>query len=537
MDEMKKKGPPMPPKPQPLNADQAGPMPVIDEKDILDEVTADIVIIGLGHGGMQCALAAAEGGASVAVIEKKPEQGFRWTGEQIGTLNSQFFIDKGYGPYDLDEVIQEFMRDGGYYVNQDMINAYVKNSGEMLDHMISLVPEGNTVMDDDQYTIQLAYGDAPYPRVYGGVKSWPGTLIFRGTLVTEPYVEGMIGSKYFVNELSRLTDFELVARDRALELGAKIFYEQSGVVLTKDGERVSGVIAKDRDGGYHKYTANRAVVLCTGDGVNGGMNLGLWAGGCIEEVPVKAAGPQELAKSFGQAAFLHLNADGKRFVNESIPYAIGYACYRQPCGTVCSVFDSKWTEQIKYVGTHHGAPDWGVPLYIEQAKEDMAYAPNSKKQPVGIRSLSSSEREQWPVYAANSLEELADLLGYEGEARKNWFDSIARYNELCYKGYDDDYGKDPCTLIPIDEPPFYAGKATNSRGPGFGGLNLGFMVTSDMQIRTESGAPIPGLYAAGNCIGGRHALYYPTPVAGNHIGTAMTLGRVLGKKLTGQPVK
>ena len=48
--------------------------------------------------------------------------------------------------------------------------------------------------------------------------------------------------------------------------------------------------------------------------------------------------------------------------------------------------------------------------------------------------------------------------------------------------------------------------------------------------------PIPGLYAAGNTLGGRYGLQYTTPFAGNSIGMAMTHGRVAGKLITGQEV-
>jgi len=67
----------------------AKPLPDFPVPDHVDEeMTADVVIIGGGHGGTQCALAAAEGGASVIVIERKPEDRFTYVGEQVGVFNS-----------------------------------------------------------------------------------------------------------------------------------------------------------------------------------------------------------------------------------------------------------------------------------------------------------------------------------------------------------------------------------------------------------------------------------------------------------------
>lgn len=271
--------------------------------------------------------------------------------------------------------------------------------------------------------------------------------------------------------------------------------------------------------------------------MNGGQKLGLWAGGVIENTPSYSPAPHDGMRNYGMSSFLLLNEYGERFVDESIPYALSYAMYRQPRGKISSVTDAKWLEQIKINGVHHGNPDFGVrdeegnSLYIDQCIEDMKAAPLSETQPYGVRSASTSEREQWPVYAANSLSELADLIGYEGQAKENWLRSIERYNQMCYQGHDDDYGKERRALIPIDEAPFYAGLNINRRMGVTSEPDKGFMCDGHLQIQNEDGAPIPGLYAAGICVGGRHAIYYPTPVAGNYIGMAMTHGRVLGKYL------
>ena len=52
------------------------------------------------------------------------------------------------------------------------------------------------------------------------------------------------------------------------------------------------------------------------------------------------------------------------------------------------------------------------------------------------------------IYRADTLDELADLLGYKGAAKQNFLDSIAHYNELCYAGVDSDYGKDAPYMVP-----------------------------------------------------------------------------------------
>ena len=64
----------------------------------------------------------------------------------------------------------------------------------------------------------------------------------------------------------------------------------------------------------------------------------------------------------------------------------------------------------------------------------------------------------------------------------------------------------------------------------------GLETNGDLQVVNQNYEPIPGLYAAGNTLGGRYGLQYTTPFAGNSIGMAMTHGRVAGKLITGQEV-
>ena len=64
----------------------------------------------------------------------------------------------------------------------------------------------------------------------------------------------------------------------------------------------------------------------------------------------------------------------------------------------------------------------------------------------------------------------------------------------------------------------------------------GLETNNNLQVLNVSGEVIPGLYAAGNCLGERYGNSYATPFAGNSIGMAMTHGRVAGKIITGQEV-
>jgi hypothetical protein len=141
------------------------------------------------------------------------------------------------------------------------------------------------------------------------------------------------------------------------------------------------------------------------------------------------------------------------------------------------------------------------------------------------------------VFAANTLDELADYLGYSGDAKQAFLASIAHYNELCNSADGDtDYGKDKEFMIPIDTPPFIGGTAGGGFGPSVPHSSMPMMVTMSGLITDKSQnvlntdwEPIKGLYACGNCLGGRYGMGYNTPFAGNSVGMAITHGYTASK--------
>ena len=153
------------------------------------------------------------------------------------------------------------------------------------------------------------------------------------------------------------------------------------------------------------------------------------------------------------------------------------------------------------------------------------------------RKMTIAERDHEKVWASNTLEGLLGMLGYEGDALQSALDAIARYNELCHAAVDSDYGKDAELMIPIEVPPFYASKTQNNKWLKVGLGTMGGLEADDsMNVLDANGDPIPGLYAVGRCLGGLFGFSNPNPFAGKNVGSAITLGRVLGKELTGQEI-
>ena len=131
------------------------------------------------------------------------------------------------------------------------------------------------------------------------------------------------------------------------------------------------------------------------------------------------------------------------------------------------------------------------------------------------------------LVGSDTLEGLADKLGYSGKDKENFLASVARYNELCYAKRDEDFGKEASLLFPIDTAPYYGYCSEKSLG-AFMCTTGGLLTDENQNVLDSDYEPIPGLFASGNTCGGRFGPQYSTPVSGISIGIAQTLGREAG---------
>ena len=577
--------------------DWLGEAPVIDDADIVDEKTFDVVVLGGGHAGLMAACGAVDEGATVAVVEMQPWSSYvdldgsgtnmaGWYGEDIGHVNSQFLIERGFGPFNTGEITAEFCKRAGGRVNPDIIRAFVQNSGAMVDRYKEIydsyeaerkandsavfmkgtavvipdvdVPDEGTFDMSNMFeyplcNTQSAWSGAnvSYPIECGGYKTWPCNIQFYGYQGNNiEYVH-----KYIVQHTQ--------------ENGAEWFFEHTGVVLEQsDSGDVTGLIAEGPDG-YVRFNASKGVVLAAGDFIgdpamcwallNEGMEwaersgmprdewvqtgfrtgiahkMGCWAGGMIEPTPRGWMGLGGGADGpWGVAPLLMLNVNGKRFMNEGSIAQYQPTCMRQPAGLACWVTDANWKNIIGKSPLDHGGPNFGMDDYMTRLEADMAAVEVGNPEGSQVIQAKLAERKmmQGTVFAANTLEELAELLGYTGDAAATFVESVEHYNELCNSADGDtDYGKDKAFMQAIDTPPFYGGTSELSHETKPSMVTMSGLVTDETQnvLRKDDWTPIKGLYAAGNCLGGRYGFGYSTPFAGNSVGMAMTHGWLAGR--------
>ena len=131
------------------------------------------------------------------------------------------------------------------------------------------------------------------------------------------------------------------------------------------------------------------------------------------------------------------------------------------------------------------------------------------------------------TFKADTLEELAEKL--EINDVDAFVETVNRYNELCEKGQDEDFGKPAEFLHPIKGPKFVALRMHPCVTVTFGGLETDVSA----RVMKPDGSVIPHLYAAGEVAGtGMYGTQYPT--CGTSIGSALFYGRIAGRAVTDQ---
>lgn len=117
--------------------DWLGAAPEIDQAAVADTVEADVVVIGGGNSGVCAALAAAEAGASVAVVEVQAEADYTFLGHDIGHLNSNWSHEHGGDVIDEIEFVQDWTRRNMNRTNPLLVRQFAAESGKALDWILS----------------------------------------------------------------------------------------------------------------------------------------------------------------------------------------------------------------------------------------------------------------------------------------------------------------------------------------------------------------------------------------------------------------
>lgn len=546
--------------------DFLSPQEPIAEDTYVEELSADVVIVGMGSAGIHAARSAMEEGKSVIIIEK----GETWhvRSHQVGCVNSS--LQKEYGVALSDEEKRDLMAaievQNCGRAEMGMWKHYVEHSGEDVDWFLSAVPNYIVLPPEEFQTPTVEYVSAvdgktkvrhitqykgiaeeedeeefvPYITLFNQPSNpqynYKDELypMFRTAMLFEP---GQ--ARYATYVVDMLNESEQV----------EIRYKTWGRQLLTDGEgRVIGVAAQDIDGNYIKLNATCGVILTTGDyssnirmrdyflkeameydtwmwsdtDANGekcnqgeGLTMAVNVGAKVQTSP-HACMSHSRGGILGCDPFLLVNKNGERFMNEDVPGHIwSPKIVQQPGKTIYQIFDSNWDKELENFAVGHSC-------YWKCVDEDEQIPWGLWMDSIGY--IKRSTVEEGVTYKADTIEELAEMMGVPVDA---FVATIDRYNELAHAGADDDFGKRSDRMFPIEEGPFYCSEITSPISFAI----LGGLIC-DAQARVLNGEtrqPIPGLYAAGNAMGNRFGCDYPCVAMGVSHGFAICYGRLAGK--------
>ncbi|WP_302395693.1 FAD-dependent oxidoreductase [Eggerthella sinensis] len=511
--------------------------------DVKEEKDCDVLVIGLGISGLAALKAAAEAGARVIGIDKQAELCVIADAGDFGIVNSSIQKEIGIEWAPKSTIVNQLMKDMCYRPNPDFLGYWYDHSGEDFDWYI----EGS-----DFEILPTTWANKQTDKTnYIRPKCFPPLEGYDYASEYYPYFHGTITTNPNANWASK------AAYDSALAAGAEtMFATWADQLIVNEAGAVVGAYVRDADDVFTKINA-KAVCLCTGDiggsqemrdyyvpwanefaciyydndakgvvaNTGDGQRMGMWAGAHMELGPL-APMTHHMGGAMGINSYLQLNMEGKRFMNEDIPgQNIADQMSRQPQKQSWQIFDSKWPEQIAAMPDGHGYANHY--LTDEEAAELTTVAESGwSLKLLGIATPSSID--EGADVKADTIEELAKGMGLPADVVKS---EIERYNELCHQGIDEDYGKVPTRLFPVENPPYYA---IHFDEAGMLVVMGGLECNSKLQPLDDDGNPIEGLFVAGNCMGGRFLVEYPVTVAGISLATALSFGRMAGINASGK---
>ena len=479
----------------------------------------DTIIAGAGNAALTGAIAAREQGARVLVLEKAPEY-FRggntyFTGGIIRCAYEGIEDIKALVPDMSAE--EEASVDVGRYTQDDFYDDLMRVTGGLSDPELAqlLVSQSHPTL------VWLREKGVRFVLSFGRQAFKVGdTYRFWGGLVVESVGAG-----------KGLSDQQFQVAEG---MGVEIRYQTRAIKLLQDSKgRVSGVRVQSPEG-FEEIHASSVVLACggfeanaemrtrylgpgwelakvrgipynTGDGIRIALDIGAQPHGhwssChavawdLNAPPYGDRTVTELYQKHSYPFGIIVNIDGKRFVDEGADFrnytyvTYGREILRQPQGVAFQIFDEKTKHLLR--------DEYRIP--------------------------------QVTMATAETIGELADRLDIDREglvrtvAEFNAAVMDAEYNPTVLDGKRTDGIEPPKSnwALPIDTPPYLGYAVTCGITFTFGGLKI----NARGQVLDCESVPIPGLYAAGELVGG---LFYHNYPGGSGLMAGAVLGRVAG---------
>lgn len=445
------------------------------DTDSMEKLTADVAVIGGGGAGISAAIAAAEAGKEVILLEKIGYLGGTTilSGGIIPAVGTDEQIEYGVTDDTVAANARDILRPSNYSVRQDLVYTVAEKGKEMVEWLRDMGVKW-TLMDS------LFYGQSEH-RMHlaeGGGNGMTTTMIEHlesldnVTIMLDTTVEGLL-----VEDGTVIGCYGKDKDDKAFALTA------TNTVMATTGFGNNEEMLK-------KYCPEIVPAIrivspgATGEGIRWGeqlgaklANMGAYQGYAFHTVDNNKSGEQGVLNNGG----IFVNEQGKRFCNE-------YGGYSELTPHILAQ-----SNNICYV------------VFNDIQKE------------------KSSSFEAWEeadiVFKGETVKELAEAIGVDADALEK---TIETYKEGIKAG-EDVFNR--CKLPENFDGPYYAVKNTGEIRHTQGGMAIDIAA----HVLKEDGTLIPGLYAAGGCTEGFSSGAGAAYMSGNGLLQALIFGKIAGE--------
>ncbi len=489
-----------------------------------ETLKTDIVVIGGGGAGLASAVQAAEKGAKVVVLEKRHAVGGH-SAIAVGFFAADSPAQKRRmidAP--KDELFKIQMDFHHWRVNPRLIRAYVDISGDTVRWLeekglyIQFIPVMNP-----KYHIRT------FHRILGATVI---KLLMKSCdeLGVKVFCQSPV-KKILTNESGQVTGVLAATKDGELRVEAK------SVIITSGGYGANKRLLKKYVPDYSENTMYIGLRETTGDGLQMALDVGAGTEnlGVLHTWGPRFPGVQLINQLNRRPQMVWINKNGERYCDECVVFDMGVrgnVVERQPDKISYTVFDEKIKNDIieenligdegTLTGIRGKDPGFSDLSRGHQIHSDRIYGFSDQRG--GWADLPRQlqlEATKGNVKISDSWADIAKWMGVAPEVLQA---TIDEYNSFCDKGHDALFVKDQRFLLPLCTPPYYALRCYSHFPDTLGGIRI----NHHLQVVDGKDKPIPGLFAAGVCVGGWQSETYCFALTGSMFGFALNSGRLVG---------
>lgn len=461
----------------------------------------DVIVVGAGMAGMAAALEAANGGASVLLVEGATVVGGSSRLSNGIMMAAGTSLQRAAGLEDSpDELFHHYMLSNQWNVVPSLVRRLVDELPDTFEWIQGL---GVTFSPD-----LIPAGEERVPRGHAVVGQGQGIIdVLSRHVKANPSIEIALGQRVDSLVVEDGTVVGVATGGDAVRAGA--------VVLTTGGFGGNPELWPD----YLPLMADNDAACFIGEDAQAAGDIF----GLVEPVNAYIDGVDRgafvLCADFNNDPQAYLpgwlvlvNRSGRRFMDEMAPYSVVDPIVRAQGNRVFGIFD-------------HAAKASASAENIKAAtKVNLEGVVRSH----WLEEVIDEQIEAGKVKVGATLEELAEKLGIEPA---NLSGTINVYNDDARRGQDSLFLKDGAHMVPVEQGPFYGCEMRLSQFPL---TACGPAIDSDARVLDVGQKPVAGLFAAGECTGGVIGTLYVG--SGNSISNCLVYGRVSGRSAAARAI-